>query len=89
MSTAKGNEILSNIAQCCQCVGLELLDDGIYYGDTKMVEFVHKNGQYYYVQTLVEQAECEAALDLLDIPIGQLTPEQREMLFGGGEELAA
>ncbi|MBD2505689.1 hypothetical protein [Anabaena azotica] len=88
MSTQK--EILSNIAQCCEYVGLELLDDGIYYGDRRMVEFVESDSQTYYVQTLQEQPldECKYA-DLLDIPIGQLTPEQREMLFGGGEELAA
>lgn len=88
MATEK--EILSNIAQCCECVGLELLEDGIYYKDRRMVEFVENDGQTYYVQTLKEQPldECES-VDLLDVPIGQLTSEQREMLFGVGEELAA
>lgn len=88
MSTQR--EILSNIAQCCKCVGLELQENGIYHADRRMVEFVQNEGQTYYFQTLVEQPEpeCEYA-DLLDIPIGQLTPEQWEMLFGGGEDLAA
>ncbi|BAT56590.1 hypothetical protein NOS3756_56020 (plasmid) [Nostoc sp. NIES-3756] len=89
MSAVTGNEILSNIAQCCESVGLELLEDGIYSGDRRLVEFVHSNGQYYYVQTLEEQPQflCES-VDLLDVPIGQLSPEQRKILFGGGEELA-
>ena len=88
--SATGNEILSNIAQCCKCVGLELRNNGIYHGDKRLVEFVYSDGQWYYVQTLLEQPldECKA-VDLLDIPIGQLTPEQIEMLFGAGEEQAA
>ncbi|BAY41354.1 hypothetical protein NIES2111_57500 (plasmid) [Nostoc sp. NIES-2111] len=89
MSDATGNEIMVQIASSCESLGLELLDDGIYYGDRQLVEFVYSNGQCYYVQTLKEQPQilCES-VDLLDVPIGQLSPEQREILFGTGEELA-
>jgi hypothetical protein len=90
MSDATGNEIIVQIASGCESLGLELLDDGIYHQQTKLVEFVYGNGQCYYVKTLVEQppVSCES-VDLLDMPIGQLSPEQREILFGTGEELAA
>ncbi|BCL39751.1 hypothetical protein [Nostoc sp. MS1] len=88
MSDATGNEIMAQIASGCESLGLELLEDGIYHRDTKLVEFVHGNGQCYYVQTLPEQISCES-VDLLDVPIGQLSLEQRNMLFGTGEELAA
>ncbi|MBD2255140.1 hypothetical protein [Nostoc parmelioides] len=90
MPDATGNEIMAQIAQGCESLGLELLKDGIYHQQTKLVEFVYGNGQCYYVQTLAEQppVSCES-VDLLDVPIGQLTPEQRKMMFGAGEELAA
>ncbi|BAY41963.1 hypothetical protein NIES2111_63590 (plasmid) [Nostoc sp. NIES-2111] len=89
MSAATGNEIMAQIASGCESLGLELLEDGIYYGDRQLVEFVYSNGQCYYVQTLEEQppALCES-VDLLDVPIGQLSSEQRKMLFESGEELA-
>ncbi|BCL40061.1 hypothetical protein [Nostoc sp. MS1] len=90
MPDATGNEIMAQIASGCESLGLELLEDGIYQQETRLVEFVHSNGQCYYVQTLKEQPQisCES-VDLLDMPISQLTSEQREMLFRGGEELAA
>ncbi|MBD2505544.1 hypothetical protein [Anabaena azotica] len=86
MSTQR--EILSNIAQCCKYVGLDLQENGIYYGDRRLVEFVESDSQTYYVQTLQEQPLDECDADLLDIPIGQLTPEQWSMLFGEGKEPA-
>ncbi|BAY41720.1 hypothetical protein NIES2111_61160 (plasmid) [Nostoc sp. NIES-2111] len=89
MSAATGNEIMAQIASGCESLGLELLEDGIYHQQTRLVEFVHSNSQSYYVQTLEEQPQilCES-VDLLDMPIGQLSPEQRKMLFAAGEELA-
>jgi hypothetical protein len=89
MSAATENEIMAQIASGCESLGLELLEDGIYYQETRLVEFVHSNGQSYYVQTLEEQPQilCES-VDLLDLPIGQLTPEQRKIIFGAGKELA-
>ncbi|BAY73250.1 hypothetical protein NIES23_60780 (plasmid) [Trichormus variabilis NIES-23] len=78
MSDATGNEIMAQIASGCESLGLELLEDGIYHQETRLVEFVHSNGQCYYVQTLKEQppVSCES-VDMLDLPIGQLSPEQR------------
>jgi hypothetical protein len=90
MSATTGNEIMAQIASGCESLGLELLEDGIYHQETRLVEFVHSNGQCYYVQTLEEQPQISCkSVDLLDMPIGQLSPEQRKILFGGGEELAA
>ncbi|MBC1270726.1 MULTISPECIES: hypothetical protein [Nostocaceae] len=79
---------MAQIASGCESLGLELLEDGIYQQETKLVEFVHGNGQCYYVQTLKElpQISCES-VGLLDIPIGQLSPEQVEILFETSEEL--
>lgn len=62
MPDATGNKIMTQIAFGCESLGLELLEDGIYHRDTKLVEFVHSNGQCYYVQTLEEQPQisCES-----------------------------
>jgi hypothetical protein len=90
MSATTGNEIMAQIASGCESLGYELLKDGIYHQETRLVEFVHSNAQSYYVQTLKEQPQllCES-VDLLDVPIGQLSPEQREILFAASEELLA
>ncbi|MEJ1932267.1 hypothetical protein WDZ92_18685 [Nostoc sp. NIES-2111] len=77
------------IASGCKSLGLELLEDGIYHQQTRLVEFVYGNGQCYYVQTLEEQPQISCgSVDLLDMPISQLSSEQRKMLFESSEELA-
>ncbi|RUR72843.1 hypothetical protein DSM107007_56100 [Nostoc sp. PCC 7120 = FACHB-418] len=49
-----GNEIMAQIATGCEQLGLELLDDGIYHNDKRLVEFVYKNGLCCYVQASLE-----------------------------------
>ncbi|QLE59629.1 hypothetical protein [Nostoc sp. TCL26-01] len=83
-----GNEIMAQIAQECEKHGLELLDDGIYHNNKRLVEFVYKNGVCCYVRAslesqqivpelLSEDVSCE---ELLDKPFHLLTAEEWELL---------
>ncbi|ABA25029.1 conserved hypothetical protein (plasmid) [Trichormus variabilis ATCC 29413] len=83
-----GNEIMVQIAQACENFGLELLDDGIYHNDKRLVEFVYKNGVCCYIRAslkpqqivpelLSEDLSCE---EMLNQPFHLLTFEQWERL---------
>lgn len=85
---ATENEIMAQIATSYEQLGLELLDDGIYHNDNRLVEFVYKNGVCCYAQAslepqqivpelLSENVSCE---ELLDKPFHLLTSEQWERL---------
>ncbi|UKP00960.1 hypothetical protein [Nostoc sp. UHCC 0870] len=84
-----GNEIMVQIAAECEKQGLELLDDGIYYSDKRLVEFVYKNGVCCYVRASLEPQQifsCEllsencSGKELLDKPFHLLTSEEWELL---------
>ncbi|MBD2255452.1 hypothetical protein [Nostoc parmelioides] len=85
---ATENEIMAQIATSCEQLGLELLDNGIYHNEKRLVEFVYKNGVCCYVQAslepqqivpelLSEDLSCE---ELLNKPFHLLTSEQWERL---------
>ncbi|MBD2302793.1 hypothetical protein H6G77_32330 [Aulosira sp. FACHB-615] len=72
---------MAEIAQACEVLGYELRDDGIYHNSKRLKEIVYKNGTYCYVQSLLPQPESPGeALDLLDKPFDQITPEEWLML---------
>lgn len=80
-SATTGNEIMARIAQACENLGYELLDDGIYFNDKRLVEIVYRQGVPCFVQTLFLQPEVKSSsLDLLDKPFGELTPDEWQML---------
>ncbi|MBU7587446.1 MAG: hypothetical protein KAF91_32230 [Nostoc sp. TH1S01] len=76
-----GNEVMARIAEACEVLGYELCDDGIYHNGKRLKEIVYKNGTYWYVQSLPPQQESPGeALDLLDKPFDQITPDEWLML---------
>ncbi|WP_414756570.1 hypothetical protein [Anabaena sp. CCY 9910] len=84
-----GNEIMAQIATGCEQLGLELLDDGIYHNDKRLVEFVYKNGVCCYIRASLEPQQifsCQllskdcSGEELLDKPFHLLTSEQWEQL---------
>ncbi|MEA5569259.1 hypothetical protein [Anabaena sp. UHCC 0399] len=88
-SCTTGNEIMTQIFAECEKQGLELLDDGIYYSDKRLVEFVYKNGVCCYVRASLEPQQifsCEllsencSGKELLDKPFHLLTSEEWELL---------
>jgi hypothetical protein len=46
-----GNEIMVQIANECENLGLELLEDGIYRGDVKLGEAGQTNGNWWFTRT--------------------------------------
>ncbi|MCC5640745.1 hypothetical protein LC593_33950 [Nostoc sp. CHAB 5844] len=91
-SATTGNEIMAEIAEACEALGYELCDDGIYHKGKRLKEIVYKNGTYCYVQSLPPQPESPGkALDLLDKPFDQITPEEWLMLaeYEPAQELVA
>ncbi|MDZ8188434.1 MAG: hypothetical protein RMX96_26705 [Nostoc sp. ChiSLP02] len=88
-----GNEMMCQIALGCESLGYELLDDGIYFNNIRLVEIVYKDGTPCFVQTLVHQPQIpSSSIDLLDKPFGELTPEEWQMLLeyeSGQEPIAA
>ncbi|MBD2441349.1 hypothetical protein [Nostoc sp. FACHB-110] len=80
-ATSTGNEIMVRVAEACENLGYELLDDGIYYKDKRLVEIVYRDGIPCFVQTLFHQPEAKSdSLDLLDKPFGELLPDEWRML---------
>ncbi|MBD2364652.1 hypothetical protein H6G36_26345 [Anabaena minutissima FACHB-250] len=86
---ATENVIMSQIFAECEQLGLELLDDGIYYSDKRLVEFIYKNGVCCYVRASLEPQQivpCESLSEncsgeeLLDKPFHLLTAEEWELL---------
>jgi hypothetical protein len=76
-----GNEIMARIAQACEHLGYELLDDGIYYKGVRLKEIVYKNGTPCFVQSLPPQPEVRSDWeDLLDKPFHLITREEWLML---------
>ncbi|WP_414755276.1 hypothetical protein [Anabaena sp. CCY 9910] len=61
-----GNEIMVQIADECENLGLELLDDGIYRGDEKIGEAGQTNGNWWFTRTddvTKQQIFCNSASD--------------------------
>ncbi|MBU7585716.1 MAG: hypothetical protein KAF91_23000 [Nostoc sp. TH1S01] len=50
VASCTGNEIMVQIAQACENLGLELLDDGIYRGDEKLGEVGETKGTWWFVR---------------------------------------
>ncbi|MCC5640999.1 hypothetical protein LC593_35260 [Nostoc sp. CHAB 5844] len=72
-----GNEVMARIAQACEHLGYDLLDDGIYFNDVRLVEIVYKNGTYHYVQSLPSQQEVRSdCVDLFDKPFDLITAQE-------------
>lgn len=61
-----GNEIMAQIFDACENLGLELLDDGIYRGDEKLGEAGQTNGNWWFTRTddaTQQQIFCNSASD--------------------------
>ncbi|QLE59744.1 hypothetical protein FD725_30000 (plasmid) [Nostoc sp. TCL26-01] len=65
VASCTGNEILVQIFNECENLGLELLNDGIYRGDEKLGEVGWTNGQWWFIRAeeSLEKAPCESAMD--------------------------
>ncbi|MBD2458763.1 hypothetical protein H6G80_32475 [Nostoc sp. FACHB-87] len=76
-----GNEMMVRVAEACENLGYELLDDGIYYNDIRLVEIVYRDGIPCFVQTLAHQpAVKSSSLDLLDKHFDELLTDEWRML---------
>ncbi|BAY73359.1 hypothetical protein NIES23_61870 (plasmid) [Trichormus variabilis NIES-23] len=87
-----GNEIMAQIAQACENLGLELVDDGIYRGDEKLGEVGFTDGNWWVIHASSGQqqkAVCESAIagvrlllqvadwdELLDKAFDELTADE-------------
>ncbi|MDZ8106718.1 MAG: hypothetical protein RM338_14025 [Nostoc sp. DedQUE12a] len=59
------NEIMVQIAQACENLGLELLDDGIYRGDEKLGKADCTDEQWWFIRVgeSQEKVHCDCAMD--------------------------
>jgi hypothetical protein len=61
-----GNEIMVQIFNECENLGLELLEDGIYRGDEKVGEVGQSNGNWWFTRTSdvnQQQVFCDSVVD--------------------------
>jgi hypothetical protein len=61
-----GNEIMAQIFNECENLGLELLDDGIYRNDEKLGEVGQTNGNWWFTRTVdvnQQQVFCDSVVD--------------------------
>ncbi|MBD2505070.1 hypothetical protein [Anabaena azotica] len=78
-----GNEIMVQIANECENLGLELLDDGIYRGDEKLGEAGQTNGNWWFTRTddaTQQRIFCNSASDAVWLVSTDELPECADFL---------
>ncbi|BAY41453.1 hypothetical protein NIES2111_58490 (plasmid) [Nostoc sp. NIES-2111] len=82
-ATTTGNEIMVQIANECENLGLELLDDGIYRGDEKLGEAGQTNGNWWFTRTddsTQQQIFCNSVSDAVWLVSRDESPECADFL---------
>jgi hypothetical protein len=82
-TTTTGNEIMVQIANECENLGLELLDDGIYRGDEKLGEAGQTNGNWWFIRTddaTQQRIFCNSASDAVWLVSRAELPECADFL---------
>ncbi|ABA24839.1 conserved hypothetical protein (plasmid) [Trichormus variabilis ATCC 29413] len=78
-----GNEIMVQIADECENLGLELLEDGIYRGDQKLGKAGQTNGNWWFIRTddaTQQQRFCNSASDAMWLVSRAELPEYTDTL---------
>ncbi|BAY41992.1 hypothetical protein NIES2111_63880 (plasmid) [Nostoc sp. NIES-2111] len=78
-----GNEIMVQIANECENLGLELLEDGIYRGDEKLGEAGQINGNWWFTRTddsTQQRIFCNSASDAVWLVSRAELPECADFL---------